>query len=195
MIKVFNRSITTTIIIDAIFIIAGVILVLNPANALIIFSYVVSGFIIATGLMSFYSYHRAKKAGMQPGFGIVYGILSILIGIILILLPELLSSILPVVLGVIITISGAFKIQFALALRQYNQKAWVSSLIMAILMMVAGLFLIFNPFTTASLLTLAIGIIILVFSVLDLITTVIYKFFTKENARKDEIVLIKNKKE
>ncbi len=194
MSKIFNRSMTATIIIDSIFIIAGIILVLNPANALIIFSYIVSGFIIATGLMSFYSYQRAKKLGVQPGFGMVYGILSIIVGFILILLPELLASILPVILGVVITISGSFKVQFALSLKQYNQKAWVSSLVMSILMIIAGLFLIFNPFTTASLLTLVIGIVILLFSILDLISTVIYKFFTKDNKNNNEIELIKNKK-
>ncbi len=185
----------STIIIDSVFILLGIILILYSKESLTALSYIMGGFIIATGLMSFYSYIRAKKRNEPTGFGVVYGILSALIGIILIVLPELLGSIIPVVLGIGMTITGALKIQIALTLKQFNQKAWMASLIMAIIIMIAGIFLIFNPFRTASALAIVIGIIIFIFAGLDVITAIVHKFYTREPKKSNEIELIKNNHE
>ena len=116
---------------------------------------------------------------------IIYGIVAILAGFILILNPTTIVSILPFVLGVYFTISGIIKFKYALDIKNYQRRTPVFMIIVSILMMVCGVLFIINPFEGAVAITQAIGIYLIIYSVLDIINSI--------TLRKDMDIIIKTR--
>ena len=79
------------------------------------------------------------------------------------------------ILGIFIVVNSALKVQYAIELKQYNNKMWMTTLILSFITLVFGVVLIFNPFEGAVVLTQVIGIFIILYSVLDVIECYIIK--------------------
>ena len=151
------------------FIVIGLFLLFKSAQTIEVISYVLGGIIIALGVLSFVRYLENKRE-RNFSFDIVYGIISVILGIALISNPHALAKIIPFVLGVWITISSALKIQVALQIKSYGNNAWKGTLIVGLIALFCGITLIFNPFSGAILITRIIGIFMIIYAVLDIIS-------------------------
>ena len=103
---------------------------------------------------------------------IVYGIITIILGIIVITNPKAIASIIPIVVGLLIVISSATKLQYSLDLKREKNDIWKSTLILSIITLLCGVLLLFNPFKGAEFLAKIIGILILLYAILDMISTI-----------------------
>ena len=135
------------------------------------------------------------KKNQKNDLDIVYGIVCVILGVVVIKNPEAIASIIPFVLGLVIIINSATKLQYSFELHKEKNNLWLSTLILSIIMVVCGIVLIFNPFKGAILLTRIVGIFILIYAVLDLISTfVISHTFKKiqhsieENIKDAEVI-------
>lgn len=187
--KEINRMYGTSIFSTICFIVMGLFLFFKSEQTIEIISYVLGGFIIALGIASFIRYfkYREKQAF---SFDIVYGIISILAGIILICNPHALAKIIPIILGVWITISSALKIQMAFQLKNYENNMWKGTLIVGLIALLCGIVLIFNPFEGAVVITKVIGIFLIIYAILDVISSYIVN-----KAVKNTIKIIEKKKD
>jgi uncharacterized membrane protein HdeD (DUF308 family) len=57
-------------------------------------------------------------------------------------------------------------------LKKESNNVWKTTLIMSIITIICGLVLIFNPFKGAILLTRIVGILIIIYALLDIISTI-----------------------
>ncbi len=161
---------TSSSIVSALcYIIIGLFLVWKSEATIEVISYILGGFIIALSVCAFVRYWKMKEERMYR-FDIVYGIICLLVGLALIFNPHALASVIPLIIGIWITISSAFKVQFALQLKSYKSKMWLGNLIAGVILLLCGLILIFNPFAGAVVITKIIGIFLMIYALLDLIS-------------------------
>lgn len=169
--KLFRMSIVTSIF----FIVIGLFLILKPETTITTISYVLGAIIMVSGVIFLIKYFSNKdQLGIFSG-DLVYGVMSTIFGLILILNPTALAKIIPFILGIWIVISSVTKIQYSLQLKAYENKAWISTMIIAAITFIWGIILLFNPFEGAMVLTQVIGMFILVYAILDLIEVTIIK--------------------
>ena len=187
--KLFKSSIISSIALIAF----GILLILQSEATIMMVSYVIGAVLIALGVLAIINFLRSKSELYH--LDIVYGIVCVILGVIVIQNPEAIASIIPFVLGLVIIINSATKLQYSFELYKEKNSLWLSTLVLSIIMVVCGIVLIFNPFKGAILLTRIVGIFILIYSVLDLISTfVISKTFKKiqnsieENIKDAEVI-------
>ena len=166
--------------------ILGILLIFYSEVTIVSISYVIGAILIALGTLALLKYIRNYKVGIQNGLDIVYGIVTVILGIIIITNPKEIAGIIPFVIGIVIIISSANKLQYSFELKKVNSSIWKSTMILSIITMLCGILLIFNPFKGAVFITKIVGILILLYAVLDLISTIAIKKSIKEINGKEE---------
>ena len=165
MSKFFKSSILSSISLA----ILGILLIFKAEITVLSISYIIGGLLVALGLLAILKDQKNEKEKNE--LDIVYGIVSIVLGIVVISNSETIASIIPFVIGFIILINSATKIQYSLELKKENKSIWKSTLVASLIEFLCGILLIFNPFKSAVFVTKAIGIVILVYSILDIVST------------------------
>lgn len=155
--------------------ILGLLLIFKAELTVTSISYVVGGVLVALGVVSLLNYTKSVKEKENNQLDIVYGIVSIVLGIIVITNSKAIASIIPFALGLLIIITSATKIEYSFQLKNNKNENWKTTLVLSLLEFFCGILLVFNPFKSAVFVTKVIGIIILVYSVIDLLTTLSIK--------------------
>ena len=153
----------------------GLLLFFKSSETLVGISYLIGGILIALGVIAIISFLRNKTRDVFVQLNIVYGVVSIVAGIFLVTVPEFIGSIIPIVVGIAVIISSSFKVQQALVLKNLDNRYFLPSLIMAILCLICGVVILFNPFTSAVVVTQIIGLFMIVYAVLDLVNSFILR--------------------
>ena len=153
----------------------GILLFFKSSATLMGISYLVGGVLIALGVIAIINFLRNSTKDIFVELNIVYGIVSIVAGLFLVTVPEFVGSIIPIVVGITIIISSSFKVQQALVLKNLESKYFLPSLIMAIICLVCGVIILFNPFTSAVVVTKAIGLFMIIYAIMDIINSFIWR--------------------
>ncbi len=164
--KFFRSSLITAILLIAL----GILLICQSEATIITIAYVLGGVIIALGVLAAIKFFQNIKAH-KGELDLVYGIISVVLGIIVIKNPEAIASIMPMVLGVCIIISSSSKLQYAFELKANNNNLWKTTMLISIISTVCGLVLLFNPFKAITYFTKVVGAFIIIYAVLDLVST------------------------
>lgn len=174
--KVEIKKVIWPSLISSIFLLLlGLLLFFKSGATLIGISYLVGGVLIALGVIAIINFLRNSSKDIFVELNIVYGIVSIVAGIFLVTVPEFIGSIIPIVVGIAVIISSSFKIQQALVLKNLGSKYFAPSIIMAIMCLICGVVILFNPFTSAVVVTQIIGLFMIIYAVLDIINSFILK--------------------
>ena len=174
--KIISGMIRSSIICSIALVALGILLIFKSELTIMTISYVIGGCLIAIGVLAELKYLKENSKDVTKGdIDIIYGIVSIILGVIVIKNPEAIASIIPLVIGIIIIANSVVKLQYSLELKKEKNELWLSTFILSIVMVVCGVVLIFNPFQGAVLLTRIVGIFILLYAVLDLVSTFVIK--------------------
>ena len=136
-------------------VILGILLVIFSEETIIAISYFIGGILVLLGVVGIIDYIRKIKTNYKSELDLIYGIVTIILGIII--------------------INSASKFNYSLQLRNSSTSIWKGTMIVSILTAICGILLIFNPFKGASTIVTIIGIIIIVYGVLDIISTIFIK--------------------
>lgn len=165
--RFFRSSIISSIILIAL----GLLLIFQSEATIMMISYVIGGILIAIGVIGIIKFIQNVGKEQKSELDIVYGTVSIILGIIVIKNPEAIASIIPIVLGISIILSSATKLQYAIELRANKNKLWKTTLVLALVSTLCGIILLFNPFKAASYFTKVVGIFIVIYAILDMISS------------------------
>ena len=168
MTKLLKSSIWSSIAL----VVLGLLLIFYSELTILSISYVIGGILIAIGVIALLKYISNINKDIKNEIDIVYGIGTIILGIIVISNPKAIASIIPFVLGVLIVINSTAKIDYSFKLRKNKNSLWISTLVVALIALVCGVLLIFNPFAGAEFITKIIGAILLIYAILDIISTI-----------------------
>ena len=171
--KVINKFLKSSIISSVSLIALGILLIFQSEVTIITISYIIGSILIALGVIAAIRFIKHIKDISRSDLDIIYGIVCIILGVVVIENPEAIASGIPFVLGLIIIVNSATKLQYSFELKKEKNDLWLSTLILSIIMVICGIVLIFNPFKGAVLLTRIVGIFILIYSILDLTSTIV----------------------
>lgn len=167
-----KSSIATSIFL----VILGILLVFQSEMTIMAISYVIGGILVAIGALALIRYiKKAADKESTSELDIIYGIVTIIFGVIIIQNYQALASIIPIVLGVTIIVSSVGKLNYAFQLKADDNQLWKTTMIISIISTICGVVLLFNPFSAAIGIMKIIGIFIIVYAILDLVSTIAIK--------------------
>lgn len=169
--KFFRSSMITSITLA----ILGLLLIFQSEATIISISYVIGGILVAIGTLAIIKFIKNTNNISKSELDIVYGVVTIILGILVISNPEAIASIIPIILGISIIISSATKLQYAFELKANNNSLWKTTMVISIFSTLCGIILLFNPFKGAVMFTKIVGIFIVIYSVLDIFSTLTIK--------------------
>lgn len=161
-----NAVITSTI-----YIIVGLVLTLFPASTARTIGYAFATVILIAGLGFLYRFVVKDAAYSFVGNELVIGTVLVLASIFVFVRVESVVSFIPVLLGVVVMVSGITKLQNAIGLQKMRYQGSTAVLIFAVLNILFGIVLVFNPFSAVTTLIMLIGLGLVFSGVTDLITT------------------------
>ncbi len=171
--KTINQTLWISLISSALFCVFGIILITNPEKSLTIMAYGISILLIANGVYQLIMGYHDISFSLLDGFS--GGLLSIILGILILVRPNALTIMIPIAIGLWFIVSSAYKLRIAIALRSFNQPIWITIFVMAVLMMICGIILLFNPMSGVVAITRFIGILAVIYSLIDIVDAILIK--------------------
>lgn len=174
--KAFKKTGFMSILTSVIFLIIGGVLIWKPEETIKISAYILGVIFIIIGICKIANYILSNGKYNLYNYDMIYGIIAIIIGIVTITYSNTIGMIFRIIIGIWIVYSAMIRISTSLKLKSINVKAWSYSLILAIIMLICGLYIIMNQ--GAIIVTIGIGIVI--YSVIDIIEGIIFMKNVKE---------------
>lgn len=174
--KFMKKFLRSSIITSTVLILLGFLLIFQSETTIMMISYVIGGVLVAIGVLALIRYVRAGESpALRNELDIVYGTVTIIFGIIIIKNYQIIASIIPAVIGIAIIISSAGKLNYAFQLKTEENRMWKTTMILSIISTIFGVILLFNPFKAAMGIMKIIGVFIIIYAILDLISTIAIK--------------------
>jgi uncharacterized membrane protein HdeD (DUF308 family) len=144
------------------FIVFGILIIINPSDALILLATYFGILAIAGGLLNLFMAFRYYRKYNQPGPGLIEGIISSVIGIIIISYPELSVSLFIIFFGIWALIMGIIQLIAYRSFSEWNFRSG-SLLFSAILSLIVAAILLFRPFESAGIIAIIISVYAIIY--------------------------------
>lgn len=168
--KFLKKTGWNSLISSIIFAILGIILIVNPEGTVKLISGILGTMFIIIGLYKLATYFANRKDNNFYDLNLSYGIIAVILGIVTIVYTREIGSIFRILIGIWIIYSAITRMNLSVRLKAIDSKAWIYSLIIALAMFICGLYIIF----TANAIIVTIGTIILIYSILDIIESILF---------------------
>ena len=155
---------------SVVFLLLGIILVNHPEDTIKFVSYIMGGLMIIFGIIRLSTYFTSRDKFAYYDFNLMLGSLCLLVGLVIIIFGSSIASIFGIILGIWIVLSAINRINLAFKLKDSGIKYWYLSLIIAIIVLICGLYIVFSP----ELILVTLGIILIAYSVMDIIQSIIF---------------------
>ena len=172
--RFFYRADNYGIVLSVLMILIGLLLAIWPGHVMTTAMKILGIALLVGGGLLIYSWYSGRNRDSSV-ITLSEGIVLALAGILVLVAPKFLISIVPLAVGGLIALNGFFNLAQALDQRREQYTRWTASLAMAILTIVLGLLIVFNPFSTMEMLVVAIGIIIIYNGVSNLLIELGYR--------------------
>jgi uncharacterized membrane protein HdeD (DUF308 family) len=165
-----------------IYIALGLVLIVYPEAVGESICTVLGGAAIIMGILNVigYAMTTVETRVTQNTNGLTTGIVLALLGIFIIVKSDLVISLIPFILGFMITVKGVSGIQNAVNLKRLGYESLKGGMISSIVIMVFGIVMMMNPFSTAKLLFIMIGIGLLASGIADMIANLMISRMLKK---------------
>lgn len=170
MFKLFKTIKKENLLTSLIYIIIGSVLFFNPQLSITFIIYGVSIILLIYGIIHMINYFKENNGTFYEKFDLVIGAISLGTGIFILVDQILVISIIPFIIGVFLIIKAINLIKQANLLKHYNSKQHKISIILAIIIVISGLYLIFNPIKIVKTLITVIGFLLICMGTFELWT-------------------------
>lgn len=168
--KLLKKAGWISILESIIFAILGIILVCKPEGTVKAITYILGTVFILIGIFKIMNYFIDRGNDDFYNFDLIYGLTAIVIGIVTMAYMNVIGSIFRIIIGVWIIYTSFVRINSSLQIKRMGSSLWSWSLALAIIMFICGLYVVINPGT----IIVSIGIIMIVYSVIDIIENIIF---------------------
>lgn len=179
--SIYKSSICTSILL----LLFGIMLLFKSDGTIVAISYMLGGALIVLGIIALINYIN-KGSENSNSLNVIYGTITTIFGILIILNPTAIATIIPFVIGIGILINSSIKLVYAIELKNKEDNIWKSTTIMNAIGALCGVLILFNPFKTSVLIFKIIGIFIIIYAVMDLISS--YQLKKDINEIKDRVI-------
>lgn len=168
-----SKNLVTSIII----LIFGVFIFIKPDLTVKTLSYLLGIILLISGINNIVT---AFNKEATDNLNMAIGIIVIISSLVLFFNPTIIASIIPLLIGLYMIASSAFKLQYLHTLKSLTNKWDTGVVVVAIITLVLGVLLVFNPFDGVIAITKLIGIFLVVYSILDIFSNIDIKKKTKD---------------
>ncbi len=168
--KIFKKTGVYSLVSSIIFAILGLILIINPEGTVKVISLILGFMFILIGIYKTINYFVNRGGYDLYNYDLAFGIIAIVLGIITIIYIKEISALLRILIGLWIIYSSVIRFSLSLKLKVLGTDAWKYSLILSIIMLICGLYVLFS----SNIIVVVIGIVILVYAILDIIESLIF---------------------
>ena len=165
--------------VSIVYIIVGLIMLLNPNFISDAVNYVIGILVIIYGIIYSISLYQKRDMGTYCKFDFLAGIICISFGLFLIVNPDILVSLIPFCMGVIIFMDAVSFIYNSIRLKKFGYKSWIINLIIGLIFLTFSIYIIVNAKNISYLLIRFIGGFLIVDAILDFFTVIRLRKFEK----------------
>lgn len=158
----------------------GILLFIFPETVIKSVAISMGVIFIMIGVVPIINYFRFRARGFSTTFSFMMGIFCIVAGLVLLMNENILTTIIPIITGVWMIINSINRISISMDLRDDQIPFWVITFIYAILTLITGVLLILDPVNGGRLVTKSIGIIIVIYSIIDIINLILVRIKAKK---------------
>ena len=176
MVSVVKSITNCLVLLSVLGIILGVVFIVDPGMSLIALGSVIAIYLIVQGVALIILDIKARRLFI-PFEGMLKGILSIILGVLLLKNPDSMAAYLGIVLGIYIIVHSVSGIKLASALR-FTGAHWGLMVVMNVLNIILGCLILYSPVFTALSLTVYVGIVLIVYSVIN----IVYMFIIRKSS-------------
>ncbi len=154
-----------------VFIVFGLLLVIRPFSAVKFVCGIIALAAVIVGVIYLISFLKKRGTEQPYKHDLTIMIISFVIAAVVYILAysSFIFILLPYILGIIILISGIFKLQAAISVHKISEKGAKIQILIAIINIALGVFFIFFPFTISALMLVLVGIAMIFSGVTGLI--------------------------
>lgn len=163
-----------TLLMGVLYILLGVVALVIPETMERLLGFLIGVVLIIAGAVSMISYLLRDAHQNYYHNDFLHGLLGILLGIVVLYKAEIIISLVPFLLGTLVLVSGLSKLQDVIDLKRLEYGNWIFMLVLAIINIVLGLILIFNPMAVAELLFRLLGVGLIFSGITDCATTLYF---------------------
>lgn len=189
--EVLKKFKSSAYAVSIIYIIVGLIMLLNPSFIGNAVNYVLGVLVIIYGLIYSVSVYQTKD--VFDKFDLLAGVICISFGLFLIVNKDILLSLIPFSIGVIIFMDAVSGIIKSVKLKKMNLSKWWIVLIINLIFLCFSVYIIVNAKNITELLIRIIGGFLIVDAILDFLLTIRIKKEKEEVIQ--EVKLIENQEE
>lgn len=162
----------TSILTSVVFALIGLIMICFPTTTMRFISTIIGVFFIVVGIIKLINYFVGKGNDSTLFTNdIAWGLMAIILGFVTMVYSSAIESILRIMIGIWIIYSGFMRFTVSFRLKDaINTKLWAFVLILAIAMIIGGIYVTFYP----GALVVTLGVIIFVYAVMDLIESFVF---------------------
>lgn len=169
----WNRIIFSEIIYSVLYAILGIVIYARPDITNNIIGIMIGTFLLIYGFFSIFTFIERNKIVLFH-WNFIFGILSILLGIFIMLNPLSIIHFLNITVGIWLVVEGINKATYYLFMKKIGEESRKIILASAILLLVLGILLIFNPFKTI-IISKTVGVFIILFSIININDLILLK--------------------
>ena len=179
MLNKINKFLHSSIPLSILMFVIGIIFIIEPEASFNTITYILAIVLIINGI---YFLFEKETSVFFTGF-ITFGVVEILLGVVMFLNPDIIKTLFPIVTGIIMISKSAIDLRFSFLLNKNGYRNWLGLAICAVISIACGLIIIFYPSIGTVALTTYLGILITVYSVSNIIDTIMFKKNINEIAK------------
>ncbi len=170
--KVLQRIKTNAAISALIYAVLGLVLVIWPGFSADLLCILLGAVLLVCGAVNILGYFSNRDGSMYSSSLLVLGIVLAVVGLWIMGSPNLILTVIPRIIGVLICIHGLTNLGDARTLRVRGYERWLTAFILALVTLVLGVVLVFDPFQAVRTVMRVLGLFLLFDGLSDLwITT------------------------
>ena len=158
------------IVMSVLYLALGIFLLMVPGTALNVVCYALGGVVLLGAVIQLVRYFLVERGIFQSQLTLISGLVCLALGGFLILRSDIVVRILPIVFGLFVIFDSLGRVQSALELRRCGYGSWKGFLLLALLSVVLGVVMIVDPIGAMETLVMAIGVILIIESALNLLS-------------------------
>ena len=165
--KFLKRSSWADIVISIIFVLFGALLIAKPNETVGAISIILGILFIAMGVLKLVEYYTSDT---KEDLLLTTALIAVILGAIILFASDAILSLFRVIVGIWILATGIMDLQTTFVWKEVKSPYWTVAVLLSILMMFAGIVILVNQ----NILVKTMGIIIVIYGVLDILDRVIF---------------------
>ena len=165
--KFLKRSSWVDIVTSFVFVLFGILLIAKPIEMMAVISILLGAIFIVIGFLKIVDYFTSRD---KEDYLLTIALISVIFGVIVLFCSDVIAGVFRIILGIWVIASGIKNIQTSLAWKDVKSGLWTVTILCSMLMIVAGIIIL----VSTELALQIVGVIILIYALLDLITRAIF---------------------